>query len=473
MTHSTQVNTVDLLIIGAGPAGLKAAQVASTAGLSVWLADENPLPGGQLLRQVTQSPFADPQALFGNEYSARRALAEVAFSPRVRYLARTTVWQITPEKHAYLLEQSESPRQHVVQARFILLATGAQERSFPLPGWTLPGAMTVGAAQLLMKSAGLLPPADSVLVGNGPLLLLFAAQVVRAGGHIQAVLDTTRTQDYLRALPRLPKALRHTSRDLFKGIKLLRELRRAKVPYYSGVTDIALEGETQVTAVRFSHRGNAMQFVTSTVLSHIGVIPATQCANALGCNLVWDEEQHYWQPEVDDRQESSQPGIYLAGDAGGIEGGEAAILSGHLAALSILHTAGELAEYDYQQQSAALRQQRATLRSLRPFLAALYPIPNNAHKPNDDVTICRCEQVSAGEIRHAARAGCTGMNQLKAFTRCGMGPCQGRMCGHTAAVILADTQQRHVSETGYARARFPLKPVTLAQLALSNDDTEA
>lgn len=473
MTHSTAVNVCDLLIIGAGPAGLKAAQIASTAGLSVWLADENPLPGGQLLRQVTQSPFTNPQTLFGEEYSARRTLAEVAFSPRVRYLARTAVWQVTPEKQAYLLEQGESPRQHVVQARFILLATGAQERSFPLPGWTLPGSMTVGAAQLLMKSAGLLPPTDSILVGNGPLLLLFAAQVVRAGGRIQAVLDTTRTQDYLHALPRLPKALRHTSRDLFKGIKLLRELQQAKVPYYSGVKDIAIEGETQVTAVRFSHRGNTMQRVTSTVLSHIGVIPTTQCANALGCKLVWDDEQHYWQPEVDERQESSQPGIYLAGDAGGIEGGEAAILSGHLAALSMVHAAGKLSEGDYQQQSAVLRQQRTALRSLRPFLAALYPIPREAQNPHDNVTICRCEQVSAGEIRQAARAGCTGMNQLKAFTRCGMGPCQGRMCGHNAAVILAGTQQRHVSETGYTRARFPLKPVTLAQLALSDDDTEA
>ncbi|MBG6243955.1 hypothetical protein CS369_02270 [Candidatus Symbiopectobacterium sp. 'North America'] len=117
-------------------------------------------------------------------------------------------------------------------------------------------------------------------------------------------------------------------------------------------------------------------------------------------------------------------------------------------------------------------QQRAELRSLRPFLAALYPIPKQAQKPHDDVTICRCEQVSAGEIRQAARAGCIGTNQLKAFTRCGMGPCQGRMCGHNAAAILADTQQRHVSETGYVRARFPLKPVTLAQLALSGDDSE-
>ncbi|MGL9721317.1 hypothetical protein [Symbiopectobacterium sp.] len=134
-------------------------------------------------------------------------------------------------------------------------------------------------------------------------------------------------------------------------------------------------------------------------------------------------------------------------------------------------SAGKLAEDDYQQQCTELRQQRAALRSLRPFLAALYPIPKQAQKPHDDVTICRCEQVMPGKFVRP-RAGCIGMNQLKAFTRCGMGPCQGRMCGHNAAVILAETQQRHVSETVYARARFPLKPVTLAQLALSGDDSE-
>lgn len=103
MTQTRTVNTCDVLIIGAGPAGLKAAQIASAAGLSVWLTDENPLPGGQLLRQATQSPFANPQILFGEEYSVRRSLAEVALSPRVRYLARTAVWQVTSEKQAYLL----------------------------------------------------------------------------------------------------------------------------------------------------------------------------------------------------------------------------------------------------------------------------------------------------------------------------------------------------------------------------------
>lgn len=475
MTNANQrrednVCKIDVLIVGAGPAGLKAAQVASTAGLSVWLVDENPLPGGQLLRQVTHSPLADPAALFGQEYKAGRALAETAFSPDLRYLAHTTLWQITPEKQAYLLQQGERPRHYRVQARFIILATGAQERSFPLPGWTLPGALTVGAAQLLMKSSGLLPPADSVLIGNGPLLLLFAAQVIRAGGRVQAVLDTTRHLDYLRALPRLPRALRHASRELTKGVQLLRELRRAKVPYYSGVDKLAIDGEDQVNAVRFERRGVALHLTTSTVLSHIGVIPATQCANALGCKLLWDQQQSYWYPHTNERLETSQPGIYLAGDAAGIEGGEAAILGGELAALGVLHAAGMLSRADYAQQSRPVIQQRTRLRALRPFLAALYPVPPAARQPDDSVTVCRCEQVTAGEIRAAARAGCSGINQLKAFTRCGMGPCQGRMCAHNAAPILAAAQQRSETDVGYPRARFPLKPLTLAQLATAEDE---
>lgn len=465
MNTANTVHQIDVLIVGAGPAGLKAAQVASQAGLSVWLVDENALPGGQLLRNVTHSPLANPAALFGPEYTAQRPLAEAAFSPHLRYLANTLVWQITPEKQAYLLQQGENPRHYRVQTRFIVLATGAQERSFPLPGWTLPGAMTVGATQLLMKSAGILPPADSVLIGNGPLLLLFAVQVIRAGGRIQAILDTTRYRDYLRALPRLPRALQHTPRELGKGVQLLRELHLAKVPYYSGVSSLAIEGDTQVSAVRFQHRGTTQQLATASALSHIGVIPATQCANALGCTLAWDEQQAYWYPETNEQLEASLPGVYIAGDAAGIEGGEAAIQGGHLAALGILQAAGILSSSEYAQQSTPLKQVRATLRSLRPFLAALYPIPTAAQQPDDSVTICRCEHVTAGEIRAAARAGCSGINQLKAFTRCGMGHCQGRMCAHNAATILAKTQQRSTREIGYPRARFPLKPLTLKQLA--------
>lgn len=473
MNTKNRAHQIDVLIIGAGPAGLKAAQVTSNAGLSVWLVDENPLPGGQLLRNVTHSPLADPAALFGQDYTALRPLAETAFSSNLRYLAHTTVWQITPEKQAYLLQQGESTRHYQVQARFILLATGAQERSFPLPGWTLPGAMTVGAAQVLMKSAGLLPPADSVLIGNGPLLLLFAAQVIRAGGRVQAVLDTTRALDYWRALPHLPLALRHASRALGKGIQLRHELRRANVPYYSGVHSLAIEGETQVNAVCFQQRSTSRRLATSTVLSHIGVIPATQCANALGCKLVWDERQAYWYPQANEQLETSLSGVYIAGDAAGIEGGEAAIHAGHLAALGMLHAASKLSLSEYVRQSASLRQVRTTLRTLRPFLAALYPVPTAALQPDDSVTICRCEHVTSGEIRAAAQAGCSGINQLKAFTRCGMGPCQGRMCAHNAASILASAQQCATSAVGYPRARFPLKPLTLQQLADAENKVNA
>ncbi|WP_168197546.1 NAD(P)/FAD-dependent oxidoreductase [Brenneria corticis] len=468
--HDAPGNVVDLLIVGAGPAGLKAAQEASQAGLSVWLADENPLPGGQIYRNVTRSPVSNAEAIFGAEYAAGRRLAAAASSPTIRYLPNTLVWQITPEKQAFLLEKGAVTRHHQIQARFILLAVGAQERTFPMPGWTLPGAMTVGAAQLLMKSAGLLPPSPSVLVGNGPLLLLFAAQVIRAGGQIQAILDTTAPRRYLNALPLLPAALRHTPGYLYKGWRLLREIKRAGIPYFSGVDNLAIEGDKQVSAVRFTQRGKTRRLATPAVLTHIGVTPAVQLANALGCRLQWDNQQQYWFPELDEWQRASLPGVYIAGDAGGIVGAEASELSGHIAALDILHAAGVITLQERDKTAGPLQ---ATLRNqlaIRPFLAALYPVPPAAYQPEDSVTICRCEQVSAGEIRAAAKIGCGGANQLKAFTRCGMGPCQGRMCGQNAARLLADAQGSAMAEVGYQRARFPLKPITLAELAQSGEE---
>src|SRR5476649_2480993 len=239
---------IDLLIIGAGPAGLAAAAQAAGAGLDVWLADENALPGGQVYRNVTASPLAGAAALFGADYLAGRRLAEAVQADQVRYLSHTQVWQVTPEKQAYLLtrDQEGRTRQRVVQARFILACPGALERALPLPGWTLPGAMTVGAAQLLLKSAGLAPPDDCVLMGNGPLLLLFAAQVSRAGGKIQAVIDTTAPGDYLRALPFLPAALRHAPGDIYRGWQLLREIRAAGIPYFSRARDLAKIGRAHV-----------------------------------------------------------------------------------------------------------------------------------------------------------------------------------------------------------------------------------
>ncbi|RLM23416.1 hypothetical protein BIY29_10440 [Brenneria alni] len=469
-THQTAAGkTVDLLIVGAGPAGLKAAQEASQAGLTVWLVDENPLPGGQIYRNVTRSPISNANAIFGDEYSAGRQLAGQAFSPHIRYLPNTLVWQITPEKQVFLLEKGEVTRNHQIQARFILLAVGAQERTFPMPGWTLPGAMTVGAAQLLLKSAGLLPPSQSVLVGSGPLLLLFAAQVVRAGGDIQAILDTTAPRHYLNALPFLPAALRHTPGYLYKGWQLLREIKKANIAYFSGVGNLAIEGDEQASAVHFTHRGKAHRLTTHSVLSHIGVTPANQLANALGCRLSWDKQYQYWLPELDDWQQSSLPGVYIAGDASGIVGAAASVLSGQIATLGVLHDAGVITLQERNRQGKQLQTALHKQLAIRPFLAALYPVPQAADQPEDRVMICRCEQISAGDIRSAAKMGCSGANQLKAFTRCGMGACQGRMCGQNAAQLLAHAQQRKMQDVGYQRARFPLKPITLAELAQSGE----
>ncbi|WP_191091519.1 (2Fe-2S)-binding protein [Affinibrenneria salicis] len=500
------MTTVDVLIVGAGPAGLAAAREAADAGLSVGLVDENPLPGGQIYRNVTASPLDDPAAVFGSDYLMGRPLADRLPTDRLLYLPATQVWQVTPENVVYLLTQNNGQgassragdglRQ--VQARFILLCVGALERPLPLPGWTLPGAMTVGAAQLLMKSAGLLPPQDSVLLGNGPLLLLFAAQVIRAGGRIQAIVETTTPRHYLRALRFLAASARHTPGYLLKGSRLLWDIRQAGIPCFTGASALTIAGEQQVEAVEFEHKGRRRRLATGAVFSHAGVIPATQLAAALGCRLRFDEQHQYWLPELDEWQQTSRPGVFVAGDAAGIIGAGAAPASGRLAVLGIIRAAGirraapPAATQAYSSRiaqlppdrpdidppasavilsrTAALRRELARHAAIRPFLSALYPPPCVVDEPADDVILCRCEQVSVGDIRAAARAGCAGVNQLKVFTRCGMGACQGRICGAMAASILALTRRQPISDAGYFHARFPLKPITLGAIAASYDD---
>ncbi len=475
------MRNIDLLIIGAGPAGLAAAAQAAGAGLDVWLVDEHALPGGQVFRNVTASPLADAATLLGADYLAGRRLVDAALAGQVHYLCNTQVWQVTPEKRAFLLTRGQDghTRQREVQARFILACTGALERALPLPGWTLPGAMTVGAAQLLMKSAGLAPPRDAVLMGNGPLLLLFAAQVSRAGGKIQAIIDTTSPRHYLRSLPFLPAALRHTPGDIYQGWRLLREIRAAGIPYFSGARDLTIEGTQQVEAVGFSQGRVRHRLETGTVLSHAGVIPAIQLAGAMGCRLRWDGRQQYWYPDLDTWRQTSVAGVYMAGDGAGITGAKAAESSGRLAALGIIRAAGAqaVAQAGGDALLLALAQQaRRTLRrqpAIRRFLAVLYPPPGRAGEPTDSVVLCRCEQITAGDIRAAARQGCGDLDQLKIYTRCGMGPCQGRMCADSSARLLAQSQQRPIDEVGVFHQRFPLKPVSLADIAASDDGNES
>ncbi|MGI4984683.1 MAG: NAD(P)/FAD-dependent oxidoreductase, partial [Janthinobacterium lividum] len=388
-----------------------------------------------------------------------------------RYWSGTLVWQVGADRRAMLTRRAAADdgatdRRGTTEVRFaaLLIATGAQERPWAIPGWTLPGVMGVGAAQTLMKASALVPGPDTVLVGSGPLLWLYAAQLVAAGRGVQALVDTTPRDANRRALPHLPGALRALE-QLRKGLGMMRTVRRAGIPIHRGAHDVAVQGATHAEGLRFRVGKDTITLATSQVLLHQGVIPATNLGRASGCAHHWNDTQACWQPTVDGAGRSSVAHVWIAGDGAGIGGAALAQIAGERAALDIAMMLGRSDVGLRAREGAAVRRRAARHAALRPLLDVLYTPPQTVRLPADDVIVCRCEEVSAGEIRRIARLGCTGPNQMKAFSRCGMGPCQGRQCGTLVTELLAHTQGRPPADVGYYRIRAPVKPVTVAEIA--------
>jgi NADPH-dependent 2,4-dienoyl-CoA reductase/sulfur reductase-like enzyme len=452
----------DLAILGAGPAGLAAARTAAEHGLSVVLLDEQATPGGQIYRDVDRvAPLRGD--ILGKDYTEGRALTQGLGASGVTHISGATVWAI---EEGHRISYTRDGRGAQLTAGHILIATGALERPMPLPGWTLPGVMTAGAAQILLKQSGILAR-RAVLVGCGPLLYLIGAQMVRAGTPPLALLETQTRGDGLRALRHGIGMLRGW-RYALKGLKMLIELRRARVPRYTAAHDIRITGTDHAEAVEFTANGQTQTMACDTILLHHGVTPNTQAARSIDIPHHWDARQACYQPQTDAWGGTGLPTVHIAGDGAGIGGAKAAALAGQIAALDIAHHAGRLAQGDRDLKARPLFDQLKAERAPRAFLDTAYPPFAPALAPDDKTIICRCEEVIAGDIRRFATMGCKGPNQAKAFGRAGMGPCQGRYCGLTVSTLLAQANGQDMDTTGYYRIRPPLKPVTLGELAAMN-----
>lgn len=445
--------SLDLAIVGAGPAGMAAALEAADLGLSVAVIDENPAPGGQVFRAIET---AGGDRALGRDYAAGLSLLRAFRVARIDYRPATTLWHLAPDEGALSLAAGGATAD--LAAGRILLATGAQERPVPIPGWTLPGVMTAGAAQIMLKTAGAVPRGRTVLAGQGPLLLLLAAQLSRAGAPPALILETTPRGRLRLALAE--RGLLAGAPLLAKGLALLAETRR--IPRIRAVTGLRAEGEGRVRRVAWD--GGMAD--CDTLLLHEGVVPATHVPLALGLDHAWDARQHCWRPRVDEFGASSHPRVAIAGDGAGIGGWQAAVAAGRVAACDAARRVGRLTEEGFARRTAPLLAARRAALALRPVLDALYAPPDWVLAPPEDATlVCRCEEVTAGQVRAAARLGATGPNQLKAYLRAGMGPCQGRMCGATVAALIACERGATPEAVGLLRPRAPYKPLTVAELA--------
>lgn len=455
----------ELIVIGGGPAGLAAATAAANEGAECLLLDEQSTPGGQVYRAVQTVPEQRAR-LLGPDYQAGRDLVTQFEQSSARHLPNTTVWNLNGRCEVGILRDGKTSLLH---AKRVIIASGAMERPVPFPGWTLPGVMPAGAGQILLKSSALVPADGLVLAGSGPLLLLLAWQYLQAGVSIGAILDMTPRGNFWRALPRLPEALL-AHHYIIKGLRYQLQLKMARVPYFTGVRNLRATGTDSIEAVEFDHRNTSKRIETSLLLTHFGVVPDSHLSRCAGCDHRWDSAQLCWRPQTDEWCNSSLAGIAIAGDGAGIGGAVAARHAGRIAGLGSAHALGhvrsmrrdEIGRDDQRWLNDDLR--------VRPFLEAMFrPPPELLYQPDDATVICRCEEITAGQVRRAIQDGHHDTNQVKFLTRCGMGPCQGRQCNNAVGQLLADELDVDMMAAGGYRIRPPIRPLTISQLAALED----
>jgi NADPH-dependent 2,4-dienoyl-CoA reductase/sulfur reductase-like enzyme len=459
------------VIVGAGPAGMRAAEQLVAAGHRPTVIDEATRCGGQIYRQPPVEFQRSRSDLYGFEAGKAAAVLDrfAALLPRIDYRPDTLVWHV----EARSLHLLQGGRSGSLTYDALILATGATDRVLPFPGWTLPGVFSLGAAQVALKFQASLIGPRVVFAGTGPLLYLVAWQYARHGGQVQAVLETSPASARLRALP----GLLARPGLLAKGAYFLAGLRLRGVPVHSGVTLLGAEGGDRVEALRWRDAGGSTQRtpVDAVGFGH-GLRAETQLADLAGCAFDYQSLDQAWLPRRDAAGRSSVAGVYLAGDGAGILGADAAELGGARAAMAALRdiapaqgdAAAANAAATAAATAAAARLEARTARHHR-FRAGLEilsaPPPGWAAEAPDDLVVCRCEEITAGALRACVAAtGTREMNRLKALTRIGMGRCQGRMCGDAAARLLAQAAGVPLADVGRLRAQAPVKPLSIGAL---------
>ncbi|MBT0670728.1 FAD-dependent oxidoreductase [Novosphingobium profundi] len=464
----------DVAIVGGGPAGMAAAERTIGAGLSTCLIDEQPRLGGQILRQPPPG-FAVTGWQSGRLYRAARALlARVERLDAFDFRAGHAVLGVGAghaEEGGFALSVQPLATGGVerIDARRVIVAGGCYDMPVAFPGWTLPGVMSAGAVQTLLKSPQVLPGGRIALFGTHPLMIVLAEQILAAGGEVAGVHFAQPRRAMLAALgPRLPGVLR-AWRPLLEGARGLANLRQAGVPVHFGSAIVRAEGGDALEAITLLRAGGRERVACDVAAMCYGFLPQSDLVRQVGAAVRWAPGPGGWETLCDEGMRSSLPGLYVAGETAGVAGSDVAMLRGALAGVTLACDAGALDEVEGARVAAALR---ARIARLAPFTAMLRELADpQAYLPEPELEtlVCRCEDVSARAL-DAAIAACAegddgfGASAVKLRCRAGMGLCQGRSCEHAVIRRIARASGREAAQVAGFTARFPARAVPIAEL---------
>lgn len=473
-----KIETAELVVVGAGPAGLGAAVAAAEQGVETVVVDGFSQPGGQYFMQMPAA-FSSVKGT-DMEEKGKLWLDKLGGLP-VRVISKTLVWGIFEEEGQdtwlVALYGADSPR--YFRTGKIILASGAYDSPVPFPGWTLPGVMTCGAALILSKTYRVAPGTKALVTGTGPLLLSVAAHLIEAGVQVKAVCESNRL--FPRGILHLRATLENFNR-VREGARYAGRLMSAATPYKPGWSVLSASGKERVeraviTKLDKAGRpipGKTQTFDVDLVVAGYSLTPNTGLARMVGCELDYQPQKGGWIPLRDENMRALKPGVYVVGDGAGIGGADNALLEGQLAGVHAAREMGHLSPSSADEILRGLRvKRRSQIRFGEMYGDLFTPQHGLIALAQDDTILCRCEDVTFGQVKEAIQMGATTLREVKMATRCGMGNCQGRMCERSVSAVLVEAMSGELEaykSAGHYSIRPPLHPIPAQFLAEAQSD---
>jgi NADPH-dependent 2,4-dienoyl-CoA reductase/sulfur reductase-like enzyme len=468
----------EFVVIGGGPGGVVAAIVAARAGVKVTLLDENERPGGQIYRQFEKGFKVTDSKVLGRDYKKGLELLNQlsSLSDRIRYLNNATVWGIFKSRTLAFARNGTSSS---LRFKNLLVATGAYDRPVPFPGWTLPGVLTAGGAQRLVKTERVLPGEKILLAGTGPQQLVLAHQILNAGGKIEAILEAGNiSKNWLRILTGI-----WGNWDYLKeGWRYLRHIQKAGVPLLRSHIILEVHGNGQVEEAVIAEVDKSWRpkpdtertVKVDTVCLGYGLVSSTELTLLAECEHKYELFLGGYIPVRSESMETTVPGIYAVGDGAGVAGSKVAIEEGRIAGVSIARSLGYISDADAGTHIKLFKKRLNKFNRLRKVLDEMsMPKQGLYELAKDDTVLCRCEEITLKEIKEAMAVGTIQakyLKDLKRMTRVGMGPCEGRMCGPALIEIMRHQPNASPEVSGCLLPRPSIKPISLGVLAASKPE---